>query len=164
MKEFDISQLAFSPFQKIGTQWMLVTAGDQNGYNTMTASWGGVGVLWGKNVAFVFMRPERYTKAFVEQNDYFTLSFYPENWKDTLRFCGSHSGKEFDKAKETGLTPVFVDGTTTFEQAELTLVCRKMYQQDLLESCALDDSIQKWYQKEGYHTMYVAEICHAYQK
>lgn len=75
-KEVDIKSLTFNPFTKIGSEWMLITAGDQSGYNTMTASWGGLGVLWGKNVATCYIRPQRYTKKFVDANDTFTLSFY----------------------------------------------------------------------------------------
>ena len=65
-------------FSMIGSDWMLVTAGDNEKYNTMTASWGGMGVLWGKPAAFVFIRPQRYTYTFLEKTDRFTLSFFGE--------------------------------------------------------------------------------------
>lgn len=110
-KEVDIKSLTFNPFTKIGSEWMLITAGDQSGYNTMTASWGGLGVLWGKNVATCYIRPQRYTKKFVDANDTFTLSFYGPEHKQALSICGSKSGRDCDKVKEAGLTPYFVDGT-----------------------------------------------------
>ena len=110
-KEVDIKSLNFNPFTKIGSEWMLITAGDESGCNTMTASWGGLGVLWGKNVATCYIRPQRYTKKFVDANDTFTLSFYGPEYKQALSICGSKSGRDCDKVKEAGLTPYFTDGT-----------------------------------------------------
>ena len=74
-KEIPVSEMEFNPFDKISKQWMLVTAGDKDSSNTMTASWGGVGIMWGKPVATVYIRPQRYTKEFIDKNEYFTLSF-----------------------------------------------------------------------------------------
>ena len=109
-KEVDIKSLNFNPFTKIGSEWMLITAGGESGCNTMTASWGGLGVLWGKNVATCYIRPQRYTKKFVDANDTFTLSFYGPEYKQALSICGSKSGRDCDKVKEAGLTPYFTDG------------------------------------------------------
>ena len=92
-KETDISTLKFNPFDKISRQWMLVTAGDNDSSNTMTASWGGVGIMWGKPVATVYIRPQRYTKEFIDQNEYFTLSFLSEEYRKALNVCGSVSGR-----------------------------------------------------------------------
>ena len=125
-REIDPKELTGNPFERIGSQWMLVTAGDQNRYNTMTASWGGLGVMWGKNVAYTVIRPQRYTYEFMESNDTYTLSFYGKEYKTALNFCGSKSGRDVDKAKETGLTPVFSEAAPYFEQAEIVLVCRKL--------------------------------------
>ena len=130
-KEIAVEELKFNPFTKIGKEWMLVTAGNEEGHNTMTASWGGVGVMWGKNVVSVYIRPQRYTKEFVDANDTFTLSFYDETYKKALSICGSKSGRDCDKEKEAGLTPYYVDGTTAFEEADMILVCRKQYHQDM---------------------------------
>ena len=102
-KEVDIKSLNFNPFTKIGSEWMLITAGDESGCNTMTASWGGLGVLWGKNVATCYIRPQRYTKKFVDANDTFTLSFYGPEYKQALSICGSKSGRDCDKVKEADL-------------------------------------------------------------
>jgi hypothetical protein len=103
-------QFTVNPFTSIGSDWMLVTAGGRDGWNTMTAAWGGVGFIWRTPAVFVFVRYSRYTYEFMEQNPYFTLSFFGPEWKKALDYCGSHSGRDVDKAEETGLTPLFLDG------------------------------------------------------
>ncbi len=165
MKSIDIKSLEFSPFVKIGDEWALVTAGSSENYNTMTVSWGGLGVLWGVPSATIYIRPQRYTHEFVEKNELFTISFFKSEYKKTLSFCGSHSGRDCDKAKETGLTPIELDGTTSFEEAELILVCRKKYSQDMTADSFLDKSLlEKWYPNNDLHTLYIGEIIAAYQK
>lgn len=165
LKEIDIKSLEnLNPFSKIADEWFLVTAGAENRYNTMTASWGSLGTMWGKSVAVTVIRPQRYTKEFIDNNEYFTISFLKKGNKDILSFCGSKSGRDFDKEKETGLKPIFVDGTTTFEQAELVLVCRKVFAQDITPDSFLDKTIiDKWYPEKDFHTAYVGEIVKAYQ-
>ena len=97
--------MEFDPFTKIGKEWALLTAGSKEKANTMTISWGGVGVLWGKNVAFVFVRDSRYTKELIDKNEFFSLSFLSEKYRDALNYCGSHSGRdENDKISAAGLT------------------------------------------------------------
>lgn len=164
LKEIDIKSLEnLNPFSKIADDWFLVTSGDENGYNTMTASWGSLGTMWGKSVAVTVIRPQRYTKEFIDKNEYFTISFLKEGNKDKLSFCGSKSGRDYDKAKETGLKPVFVDGTAIFEQAELTLICRKVFAQEITPDSFLDKTIiDKWYPDKDFHTAYVGEIVKAY--
>lgn len=150
-------------FTLIGSEWMLVTAGDENSFNTMTASWGGLGWLWNKPVAFIFIRPERYTHDFIEQNDRLTLSFYSADYRKALQVCGSKSGRDIDKAKETGLTPVATEsGAMTFTQARMTLDCRKLFKTDMTEADFIDKSVlERWYNDRpggGLHTVYVVEI------
>lgn len=158
-KETSLSSLTFNPFEKIGSQWMLLTAGDEKGFNTMTASWGGLGVLWGKNVATCYIRPQRYTKGFVDANDTFTISFYGEEYRNALNICGSKSGRDCDKVKEAGLTPCFVYGTTAFEEAELVFVCKKLYADEIKSEKFIEkENDAKWYAAKDYHTMYIAEI------
>lgn len=157
-KEIKVSEIKESPVKLFSKDWSLITAGDENGYNTMTASWGGVGELWNKDVCFIFVRPQRYTYEFIEKNEFFTVSFYNEEYKKALLFCGSKSGRDYDKAKETGLTPMFVDGTTTFEQAKLTVICRKIAYQDMKPDGFIDKSIDKNYAAGDYHRVYVGEI------
>ena len=109
-------------FEMIGKEWMLVTAGDESRFNTMTASWGGLGWLWNKPVAFVFIRPERYTHEFIEASTRLTLSFYPEECRKALQLCGTRSGRDTDKVAATGLQPVTLpSGAVTFAQARLSL-------------------------------------------
>ena len=90
-----------NPFKLIGKDWGLVTAGTKDSFNTMTVSWGGVGIMWNKPVAYTFIRPQRYTFEFLEKNDHFTLSFYGEEYRKALSFCGSKSGRDYDKPAET---------------------------------------------------------------
>lgn len=130
-KEISAEELQLNPFTKIGKEWMLITAGDESGYNTMTASWGFMGVMWNKNIIQTVIRPSRYTFKFVEENDLFTVSFFGEEHRNALKFCGAHSGRDCDKAKETGLTPLFTNGTAAFEEASMIFVCRKVYEQEM---------------------------------
>lgn len=160
-----LTALDLNAFKKIGLDWMLVTAGDENGWNTMTASWGYAGVIWGKNAFQVVIRPQRYTKEFIDKSEYFTICFFSEEHKKALSFCGGHSGRDCDKAKRTGLVPVFTDGSTVFEQASLAFVCKKMYAQQMSPDCFTDKScIEQWYQGGDYHTQYTGEIVAAYVK
>ena len=95
MKKADIARLGKEDVIKaIGKEWMLVTAGTPDKFNTMTASWGGVGYLWNKAVAFVFIRPERYTHEFVENNERLTLAFLGNENREILNFCGTKSGRD----------------------------------------------------------------------
>lgn len=128
MKKVEIKDLSDNFFEAISKEWMLVTAGDKDKFNTMTANWGGIGWLWNKPVAFVFIRPERYTHEFVEQSDRLTLSFLGEENKKIHAVCGSKSGRDIDKVKATGLVPVFTEqGSVLFEQSRLSLECKKLY-------------------------------------
>lgn len=164
MKKQDISLLEKEGvFDLIGKQWMLITAGDTSKFNTMTASWGGLGWLWNKPVAFIFVRPERYTHGFIEQNDRLTLSFFPEEYRKALQICGSKSGRDCDKVKEAGLTPLAMEsGTTSFEEARMVLSCRKLFKTEMTAASFIDkEALERWYNEKpggGFHTVYVVEI------
>jgi flavin reductase (DIM6/NTAB) family NADH-FMN oxidoreductase RutF len=157
-KEVKPESLTENPFTLIGKDWMLVTAGIPGSFNTMTASWGGLGVLWERRVAFCFIRPTRYTYEFIERSGKFTLSFFEERRRKVLSFCGSHSGRDTDKIKESGLTPVHDGGFMYFSEARLVLLCRKLYFQDISPDCFLDPKIDDMYPQRDYHRMYVGEI------
>lgn len=158
-KEINANELQLNPFTKIGGEWLLITAGTEDKFNTMTASWGGMGVNWGKNVITTYIRPQRYTKEFVDSNDTFTVSFFPAEYKKALSVCGSVSGRDTNKVKECGLTPCFVEGTVSFEEAELIFVCRKMYQGEIFPSNFIDkEAEKKWYPEKDYHVMYISEV------
>lgn len=167
MEKLTIDQLNDNVFSTIGKEWMLITAGNQEKFNMMTASWGCIGWLWNKPVAVVFIRPERYTHGIVESHEYLTLSFLgnsPEARK-IYNVCGSKSGRDMDKAAATGLKPVLTDlGNVTYEQARLTLECRKLYKDNIKPSSFIDPDLAQWYggAKGGYHDMYVVEIVNAY--
>lgn len=138
---------------------MLVGAGDEESFNMMTASWGMLGPLWRKQTAAVFVRKHRYTFQFLESNPRFALSFFGGGYKKELSFCGTNSGRDVNKAEETGLTPVFADGGAVyFEQASLVLLCKKIYFQDFDPSNFLDDGIDLQYPASDYHRMYIGEI------
>lgn len=168
MEKFDIAELNENVFTTIGKEWMLVTAGSKDKYNMMTASWGCLGWLWNKPVAIVYIRPERYTHEFIESNDELNLVFLgnSEAARKAYAFCGSKSGRDYDKAREANLTPTSTDnGSVTFEEARLTLCCRKLYKTQIRPEEMLDKSIGQWYgEKGGLHDVYVVEILEALKK
>ena len=157
-------ELSCNPFQMIGKDWALVTAGDETGCNTMTVSWGNMGIMWNKNIVTVFIRPQRYTKEFLDRFDNFTLSFYEESSREALKLCGSKSGRDMDKIKAACLTPVHENGTTYFAEARLVLECRKIYLDKIRPEGFLDPSIQKNYPENDYHLIYMGEITRVLQK
>lgn len=156
-------QINENTFNLIGKQWMLITAGGEK-YNTMTASWGGFGVLWHKNICWVVVRPTRHTFGFMEKAEHFTCSFFGEKHKKALEYCGSHSGRDVDKAKITGLTPVHEDGMTYFKEARMVIVCKKIYYQDLDPKKFLDKAIDTNYPAKDYHRMYVGEVLKVFKE
>lgn len=158
-------ELSGNPFQLIGKDWMLITCGNQENFNTMTASWGGLGVLWNKNVCFTMIRPQRYTYEFMEKNNLFTLSFYEEQYRDALKICGSKSGRDIDKPKVTGLTPYELsNGSMAFSEARIILCCRKLYYQDMEPNNFLVPEINQNYTQKDYHRVYIGEILNCYLK
>jgi flavin reductase (DIM6/NTAB) family NADH-FMN oxidoreductase RutF len=157
MREINIRELKENAVGLIADEWMLVGAGNEGGFNMMTASWGGLGEMWNKDVAVTVVRPQRYTYQFLEQNDLFSLSFFGDD-KAVHAVCGSKSGRDINKAAATGLTPCFEHGTVTFEQARLTLICRKIYVSDVKPECFIDRSLLNCYKDNDYHRAYVGEI------
>jgi flavin reductase (DIM6/NTAB) family NADH-FMN oxidoreductase RutF len=166
--EKSIRDFVGSPSQRIGLEWMLITAGDDSDWNTMTASWGGLGVLWGRDVAFIFVRPSRRTFEFVNAASLFTLSFFDRAYHRALEFCGAQSGRDVDKAAGAGLNPVAFDGSPAggriagsigFKEAREIIVCRKLYTHDLDPAAFLDaPSIEESYLGKDYHRLYIGEI------
>ena len=161
----DPKELKDNVFSLIGDQWMLVTAGTAEKCNTMTASWGGLGVIWGAPAATCYIRPQRYTKEFLDRQEYFTLSFFGEEHRDVLAYCGSKSGRDVDKVKECGLTVRTADcGAPYFEEARLVLVCRKRFAQEMHAPCIDAEIREKHYMKRDYHTIYIGEIVQVLSK
>lgn len=149
-----------NPFQIVGRDWMLITAGTPDAFNTMTASWGTWGHLWERDVAICFVRPQRYTYGFMERASTYTLSFYEEAWRPALEYCGGHSGRDVDKVRETGLVPFETPaGAVAFEQARLVLECRKLYAGDIKEAGFIDPAlVDEVYGKRDFHRFYVGQI------
>ena len=164
-KTVDVKGLQINPITMFSDEWPLVTVGNkENGFNTMTISWGHIGHIWGKGssdtpVLVVYIRPHRYTHAFMNDNDMFTVSILPSEYKETLAYLGKVSGRDEDKVSKAGLTPVFGYGTTYFHEAKLVFVCRKLYQSPIKEDGFADkDLVERVYPEKDFHTMYIGEI------
>ena len=166
-KENSVKDLKLNPMTLFGEDWMALTAGnEERGYNTMCIAWGHMGSLWERDshanrlpTVTCFVRPQRYTKEFMDQEDLFTLSHFPSSMKKALGYIGSHSGRDGDKARDAGLTPVFDQDTTYFEEADMVLICRKLYQAPFLEEGFTDKSLIDFnYPKKDFHEMYIGEI------
>ncbi len=165
MHEIDIHELTLNPVTAVGEDWMLVTAGTkERGYNTMTAAWGHLGSVWGESSpcgpsAVIYVRQSRYTREFLDRESLFTLSFYGGGFRRELGYLGSRSGRDGDKVAAVGFTPVFGEDCVTFEQAELTLVCRKLYHAPLLPEHMDDPTLRtRLYADGDLHVMYIGRI------
>jgi flavin reductase (DIM6/NTAB) family NADH-FMN oxidoreductase RutF len=159
-KPLNIKYLDRNLFSLLDDDWMLITGGNLGSFNTMTASWGGFGILWNKPVAFVFIRPQRYTLGFMEKHEYFTLSVFGEEYRDILNICGSVSGRDTDKIAETGLTPVETENKGVFfQQANLYMECRKLYRDRITPGNFIMQEVnRKHYKNNDHHYMFIAEI------
>ena len=164
-KEVKAEELQMNPFTKIGKEWMLITAGNEEKCNTMTASWGGVGVMWGKNAVTTYIRPQRYTKEFIDSNDQMTLSFFNGEHMIDLTILGRESGRDGDKIAKTDLTPTFIENLPTFEEADIVVVGKKLYEDTIKPECFLDETlVDKNYPNKDFHTMYICEVEKIYMK
>ena len=159
-KKIDPKELQLNPFSLILNDWMLVTAGPIDDYNTMTAGWGGLGGMWSKNAAMCVIRPVRYTYEFIEREENFTFAFFDEEYREALQLCGSKSGRDIDKAKEAGITPIsgILPRTTAFAEARMIMECRKIYWQDIDPKSFVDPKLEDWYPQKDYHRLYIGEI------
>ncbi len=163
--QIDPKSLDFNPFKAIGRQWMLVTAGSGDKVNTMTASWGGTGVLWNKNVVTCYIRPQRYTRELIDDSDYFSLSFLSEQYRSQLVYCGRVSGREEDKISKAGLTVCSDYQAPCFEQADTVLICRKLYVGEIRpEGILIPELDEANYPDKDYHIVYIGEIVNALKK
>ncbi len=159
-------KISFNEFNEdavklIGDQWMLVTAGNfTNKFNMMTANWGGLGWLWNKPVAYIFIRPQRYTYEFIEKEAFFTLTFFDIKYKDILLLLGSKSGREMDKMNNSGLTPIeTANKSIAYTEARIVLECKKIYGTKIKSEDFIDKTIDKQvYPKKDYHKMYIGEV------
>ncbi len=158
-KEISPKELQENTFKLIGKDWMLVSAESNGLVNTMTASWGAMGVMWAKNVVFVVLRPQRYTKELVDESGRFSLTFYNDEFKSKLNYLGTVSGRDEDKIQNSGLSLEFYDGIPYFNEARLAVFCKNLYKQKYAPENFVDEKlIDLWYQKSDFHTLYIAEI------
>ena len=165
MKEINIRDIKENAVKMISDDWALLSAGNENGFNTMTVSWGGIGELWGKDVAFIFVRPQRYTKEFIDREELMTLSFFGGEYKKEMGFCGKNSGRDCDKMKETGLTPEFAEGTVYIKEAKNVLILKTLAVTEMNPDSFLDKNIEpSCYPNKDYHIVYIAEIVKTLEK
>jgi len=150
-------------FDMFNNQWALATAGTPERWNTCTISWGSLGTIWdgpggGRPIATVYINPDRYTWGFLRDSDTFTVDFFPPEYRKALRYLGSHSGRDGDKAAAAGLTPKALHGGVTFEEADLTFVCRKLYQGPFEREGLAPEISEGIYRNWQPHWMFVGEI------
>lgn len=158
-KEINVKEIKENAVDLISAQWGLVTAGDENALNTMTVSWGALGELWGMDMVTIYIRPQRYTVKFLEEQDYFTLSVYPKELKSIHGVCGSMSGRDVDKVKKTGLTPVFSEKAPYFDEAKLVIVCKKVAKGSFTPDQFIDKKIiADNYPENDFHYIYYGKI------
>lgn len=165
LQAVDPKTLDVSVFQVFGTNNALLTAGDRTKSNTMTIGWCGLGRIWNMPACTVYVRPERYTDAFMAAQDLFTVSVPSLEDHDRIRVFGTKSGRDTDKLAESGFTLAYAAGDAPYiAESQLVLVCRKLYVQDLKPECLTDSRPEKFYQGEGWHRMYIGEVLEAYTK
>lgn len=166
MNKITPQELNKNPFDLIGKQWAMITTKSADGHvNTMTASWGGVGILWNKPVTYIFLRPQRYTRELMDASETFSTCFLPESYRKELQYCGSHTGREVDKLAICGFEAVTLDNTPVLAQSEVAFTCRKLFRQKLDPASFVDPSIDAAnYPNKDYHFCYVGEILGVYQK
>lgn len=157
-KAIPVSEFKENPILALEKDWMLITAGTTDDFNMMTAAWGGFGFLWKKPVSYIFIRPQRHTFKYAESNNFFTLTFFSENYRSILNKCGTLSGRDFDKMGKSGLKPFATNHSVAFEEARIIIECKKIYQDDIKEQNFIDTALLVNYPLKDYHRMYIGEI------
>lgn len=159
MIQISAKEISDNTFKLIGDDWMLITAEKDGKANTMTASWGGLGVFCNKEVAITFIRPQRYTKEFVDDADTFSLSFLPEKYKAELGYLGKVSGRDENKIEKANLTISHHNGTPYFEESRLVIICKKMCVATLDDASFIQkDLCNRFFADGDFHTVYISEI------
>lgn len=160
LKEVNFTDVKENVVDLLKNRWALVTAGNSEAFNTMTVSWGAIGELWGKDMATIYIRPQRYTEEFLNANDYFSISFYPEDMKKQIHgVCGSKSGRDVDKVSEAGITPCFDENAPYFDEAEIVLICKKSAKAKFDADSFIDEDImERWYPQNDLHFIYYGAI------
>lgn len=152
-------ELILNPFTVYSGDWTLITAAKDGVVNTMTASWGSLGVNWGKNVLTAYIRPQRYTKEFVDGSEYFSVTVFPEGYREKLTYLGTVSGRDQDKIAKTGLTVAYEDGVPYFGEAKLIFFVKKLFAEEMKEENFLyPETVSRWFPQKDFHTIYMGEI------
>lgn len=158
-KEYKVEELELNPFKFWGKDWVLITAGNEEKVNTLTAGWGGLGVFWQKNVANIYIRSTRYTKEFIDNNDRFSITSFGSGSREELGYLGRVSGRDEDKIQKVGYTTEFEDGVPYIKEGNVVLICKKLVKTELLSQNFEDISYDtRIYPEKDYHTLYIAEI------
>ncbi|WP_326907984.1 flavin reductase [Sedimentibacter sp. MB31-C6] len=152
-------------FHLINDEWMLITAEKDNKVNTMTASWGGFGIMWNKKVTNIVVRPQRYTKEFIDSSETYSLCFFDKEYKKTMAYLGSVSGRDEEKIEKSNLTVNYIDDTPYFKEANMVIICKKLYAQKMKPECFIMTELDNInYPIKDYHTLYISEIDKIYVK
>lgn len=163
MRKVDFKQLELNPFTVLGEEAFLLTAGAPENWNTMAAAWGGFGFAWDAPVVYVFVRESRLTYDFMENQDRFSMSFFPPEMRSAIEYCGGNSGREVDKASGAGITPVVLDGSVVFEEANLVLTCEKIVSAQVKEEdIGKPELFGKYYSSGDLHHMYCGKVTGIY--
>ena len=161
MKKVNQKEVLDNPINEFATKWALVTARKKDGtFNMCTLSWGSIGELWSNDVVTIYVKPIRFTDSFLQEDAFFTITFFDDDHKKDLAICGSKSGRDIDKVKETNLIPIVLENGITFEGFRRVYVCKKIYQAPFVKEGFVDsnDIINRYYEDEPFHNIYIGKI------
>jgi flavin reductase (DIM6/NTAB) family NADH-FMN oxidoreductase RutF len=154
----EVYEFNANPFELFHRGWALVTAGDEEKFNTMTVSWGSMGTLWNKPVVTVYVKPVRYTSGFLKAKDHFTVSFFDPAYKKALSLLGTLSGRDGDKVAQSGLTPKYLENGVTFEESYRTFVLKKIYEAPFVPEQVPAFAHDAYYTDEAEHIVFIGEV------
>ncbi len=136
----------------------LLTSGSINDFNTMTIGWGMIGTIWRKKTFIVYVKPTRYTYNYMENNDYFTVTFFKEKYKEEMVYLGTKSGRDTNKVKDVNFHPLEIDNGVTFKEAYCTILCKKYYYTDIDKNNIPEEAVDRYYKDNSLHRVYYGEI------
>ncbi len=160
-EKIDLANDDFGIFTEIGKKWLLIGCEDaeKGKTNLMTASWGMMGVLWGKPVCTLFVRPQRYTNGLIDKSEFLTAAVFDEKYRDKLSLCGTKSGRDTDKVGECGFTQLKYGNFYSVEEAEKIYLLKKIYKDKIKPENMIDEAVDgKCYPLKDYHYVYICEI------
>ncbi|MBP5171744.1 MAG: flavin reductase [Bacteroidales bacterium] len=159
----DFTENGFSWFNKAE----LLAAGNSEKHNAMTIGWGGIGTLWGRTALTVYVAEKRYTKQFLDKSQYFTVMAFGPDANRIMRYMGTQSGRDGDKATALGLHTAFTEnGTPYYTEAVLVIECKTMYAAPFDPQYFKSEVPQNQYRNfpAGVHTMYIGEVVNAWTR